>query len=71
MASHYLLQIIERDSGKVVRLEPGGPVETQLVSDLSSKLLEKRVGFFTTKAKVVAIVEESLKEIIKNLKRKI
>lgn len=71
MASQFLLQIIHRDTGKIVTLEPGGPVEVQLVTELSKKLLDKRVGVFTTRAQVAKVVEDCLKDIIYSLKKQI
>lgn len=71
MASQFLLQIIERNSGKIVTLEPGGPVEVELVAELAKRLQEKRVGIFTTRAQVAKVVEDTLKDMIYELKRKI
>lgn len=71
MASQFLLQIVERNSGKVVALEPGGPVEVELVAELAKRLQEKRVGIFTTRAQVAKVVEDTLKDMIYELKKKI
>ena len=68
--SDFLLQVVHRRSGKLVAWDPGGPVEVDLVEDLSRRLLKKRVGAFTTRAQVVQVVEETLKELIMELKEK-
>lgn len=68
--SDFLLQVVHRRSGKLVAWDPGSPVEVDLVEDLSRRLLKKRVGAFTTRAQVVQVVEETLKELIMELKEK-
>lgn len=71
MASIYLIQIVDRDSGRIISDEPGGPLEAELVSELSRRLLEQPVGIFTTRAKVVEAVVASLRDVIHNLKRRV
>lgn len=40
MPSRYLLQIVDRDSGEVVKFPPGSPVEVELVEDVVKRLRE-------------------------------
>lgn len=71
MASEFLLQIVWRETGEVVQMEPGGAVEVDLVNDLTERLLEQPVGVFTTRAGVSKIVGQTLRDAIHALKQRI
>lgn len=71
MASQFLLQIVDRNSGKVIKMEPGGPVEREIVADLTKRILDKPIGVFSTKTQVARIVEDCFNELILELKKQI
>lgn len=71
MASIYQIQIIDRDSGKVLKDEPGGPLEVDLIAAVEKRLLSQPIGVFTTRAQVSAIVTTTIREVIRDLKRRV
>ena len=71
MPSQFLLQIIDRDSDQVIKLEPGGRVEREIVADLTKRILDKPIGLFSTRTQVAKIVEDCFNELILELKKQI
>jgi len=73
MASKFVIQVVEKDGGKVVQWAPGFPVERQLTEDLCQKvtaslcnrLAARGVGFFKTQAAVIAAVNDELPEVVR------
>lgn len=71
MTSKFLLQIVDKTSGKVVQFEPGKSVEIDLVEDCVKRILTKGVGLLKTEAHVEQDIRDGISEAIKNLKAKI
>lgn len=71
MASDFLIQVVHKSNGKVVDWEPGGRAELDLISSLSDRLMDKSIGVATTRAQVVAVVEQTLKDVLLELKHKV
>lgn len=68
MASQYVIQVVDTETGKVVQWAPGMAVERQLVSDLCGRVQGKGVGFMKREAQVIAAVRSALTELLFDLK---
>jgi len=69
MASKFLIQVVEKDTGKVVQWAPGFPVERQLSDELCARvaklITDEGVGIFKTQAKVVGTVQDAVQVALK------
>lgn len=71
MASRYLMQIVDRDTGDVVQFEPGTAIERDFVSDIVRKTSAKGVGLGRTTSHVVGDVRAAIEEAIFELKAQV
>lgn len=69
--SEFVMQIIHRQTGKVVSWAPGLDVEVELIDNLIERVRAKRVGWFRSEAKVVSAVQDALNELLYDLKRQV
>ena len=69
MASYYLIQIVNKKSGEVVKSWlPGERVEKEIETELLSRVKAKGVGFFKSEEKGLTAVREALQEFLYSLK---
>lgn len=72
MASKFLLQIVEKETGKVIaQMEPGLGDERCFVDSILTRLHSKGVGVFKTSNHVVSDARAALEEAIFELKTKV
>ena len=72
MASDYVVQIVQKSTGKVVAgWAPGRGDEADLVSQISGRIVEKGIGFWRTEAHVMACVHDALDEWLHDLKKQV
>lgn len=71
MASEFLIQIVHKDTGKVIDWSPGLLAEKEFVEELCTRVSQKDIGITKTKAQVKAAVQESVKELLYDLKSKV
>lgn len=71
MVSDYLIQVVHKDTGKVVSWAPGLEVEKQFESELLDRVKAKGVGVARTEAHVLADVLSALQEMLRDLKSRI
>lgn len=71
MASEYRLQIVQRDTGKVVEWAPGLAAEVELVENFCARLKAKGVGLGTSEAHVLADARAAFGELLHDLKAQI
>lgn len=69
--SRYLLQIIDRESGLAIQLEPGMSAEIEFVEECIQRISAKGVGLGCTTAHVLLDVEAGIQEAIYSLKTRI
>ncbi len=69
--SDYVIQVVHKETGRVVEWAPGLQVERQLVIDLCNRVAAKGVGVFRTTAHVVADVRVALQELLYELKSEV
>lgn len=70
MASSYLIQVIHKASGEVVRWGPGLKVESDFEDSLIERVKAKGVGVRMT-AHVLTDVRNALRELLHDLKAKV
>lgn len=71
MASRYLLQIVDRQSGNVVQFEPGLQAEKDFVADCVKRVVELGVGLLKTEAHVEQDVRTGIELAILDLKAQV
>jgi hypothetical protein len=71
MASRYLMQIVDRDTGDVVRYEPGQVVESDFVEDCVEQIVRLGVGLGRTTDHVAADIRRGIEDAIYALKRQV
>lgn len=71
MSSEFLIQVIHKESGQVVRWAPGLEVEKEFERELLSRVESKGVGLFKSSKHVVKDVMEALRELIHELKAQV
>jgi hypothetical protein len=69
--SNYLIQVVHRETGKVVSWAPGLDVEKQLVSELVDRVRAKGVGILRTTEHVARDVHAALEELLYDLKSRV
>ena len=70
--SRYRLQIIEVETGEVVKTWlPGHPIEIDLALELCNRLRSRGVGVFKSQEQVLAAVKEELASLIFSLKAQV
>ena len=69
--SNFLLQIVHRLTGEVVRFEPGRQVERDFVDDCVAKIVGKGVGWTKSTAHVARDVRAGIEEAIFELKARV
>ncbi len=70
MSSKFQITITRTDH-KPVTFRPGGGHERDLVNAIVTKVISKGVGFFKTEAKVKEAIQQSLEEILYELKSEV
>lgn len=68
MASQFVIQVVDKDTGLVVEWAPGMACERQLVTELGGRVVAKGVGYFKSAKQVQAAVTEALRELLFALK---
>ena len=68
MPSKFLIQVVEKKTGAVVRWAPGLEIERQFEDEVCNRVAAKGVGFGRSSARVVAAVREALEELLHDLK---
>lgn len=71
MASRYLMQVVDRQTGEIVQFEPGQVVETDFVTDCVAQVVRLGVGLGRTSDHVAADVRQGIEEAILALKLKV
>jgi hypothetical protein len=72
MPSAYLIQVIHKETKKVVQAwEPGLSVEKEFISELCERVVAKGVGIGRTTAHVKADVLEACQELLHELKSQV
>lgn len=69
--SEFLIQIIHRRSGEVVRWAPGLEIEHEFEANLLKRVEAKGVGAGRTTKHVLADVDAALKELLYDLKKQV
>lgn len=72
MRSDFVLQIVNRHTGEIVRgFEPGSHVETDVVEELLTRIHGEGVGLFRTEATVDAVIRKAWGELLHALKSQV
>ena len=71
MASQYLIQVVHKESGKVVRWAPGLEIEKQFEDELLDRVKAKGVGVGRSTTHVLADVQTALQELLHDLKKQV
>lgn len=72
MQSQYLLQIVERETGEVVKSwEPGSRIETELLTELSTRLSGRGIGLGRTTVHVLDDLKHAWAELLFELKSQV
>lgn len=69
--SRFLLQIIDRQSGDVIQLEPGLSAETNFVDECVETISKRGVGLGYSTAHVEQDIRAGIEEVILDLKGQI
>ena len=69
--SAYLIQVIHKDTGDVVRWAPGLEVEKDFEKELIDRVLAKGVGILRTGNQVATSVRTALRELLHDLKAQV
>lgn len=69
MRSEFLMQIVDRTTGEVVRFEAGGRIETDLKADILARVSQQPTGVFRTEASVRQVVSDAVDAAFRALKR--
>ena len=71
MASRFLMQIVDRQTGEIIQYEPGRRAEILFVEDCIERIVELGVGFGRTQKHVVTDIRAGIESAILALKAKI
>jgi len=66
--SDFLIQVVHRETGRVVAWAPGMDVEKDFIRELGDRVAAKGVGMGRTTEHVVADVKEACAEMLYELK---
>ena len=69
MTPIFLLQLVDARTGRVVTFPGGGPIERDLLTDATDRIVSKGVGIFRTEAQVRRAVEAGLREAFYEFKK--
>ena len=69
MPSDFLIQVIHKSTGEVVRWAPGLEVEKEFETELLNRVRAKGVGLFRSETHVVKDVIGALRELLFDLKK--
>jgi len=69
--SDFEIQVVHIPTGQVLSWAPGKQEERDLITSLVTRVLEKKVGVFRTKAAVALAVTEAFKELLLALKKQV
>lgn len=69
--SAYVIQVVEKETGRVVEWAPGQKVEREFVTDLCNRVAAKGVGIFRTTDHVTQDVHDALHELLFELKSEV
>lgn len=71
MASRYLMQVIDRQTGEVVQFEPGRAIEAGFVDACVALSVRRDVGFGRTTRQVARAIRLGVEEAIEHLKLRV
>ena len=71
MASQYLIQVIHKESGDVVRWAPGLEIEKQFEDELLDRVKARGVGVGRSTTHVLDDVQTALRGLLHDLKRQV
>lgn len=71
MASEYLIQVVHKDTGKVIAWAPGLEAEKEFVTELCGRVGRKPVGLLRTVKQVEVAVKEAVEEMLYDLKSRV
>lgn len=71
MVSRYLLQIIDRKTGRVIQLEPGLDAEIKFIEDCTQRILSLGVGIGRTAKHVEQDVKTGIELALLDLKTRV
>ena len=71
MASRYLIQIVDRQTGEVALFEPGLAVEADLITESVNNAVRVGIGFGRSSAQSAAAMRQGMEEALFALKAKV
>lgn len=69
--SEFVIQVVHKDTGRVVEWAPGLAVEKEFDQELLNRLRSKGVGWFKSEEKVLTAVHEALRALLYELKAQV